>query len=105
MSQVFQGAMFPKHFLQCCHGCFLSSQLTVDIVCSKMTFKSIDIFMLLHCDYAGAMNQLTKNLACEWAKDGIRVNSVAPWYFKTDLTEKVQPLWNSIFPIVFTLIS
>jgi enoyl-[acyl-carrier-protein] reductase (NADH) len=81
----------------------LSSQLTVDIVCSKMTFKSIDIFMLLHCDYAAAMNQLTKNLACEWAKDGIRVNSVAPWYFKTDLTEKVQPLLNSViyFPYCF----
>ncbi|RVW49259.1 Tropinone reductase-like [Vitis vinifera] len=25
-----------------------------------------------------AMNQLTKNLACEWAKDNIRSNSVAP---------------------------
>ncbi len=72
-------------------------------MCSKMTFKSIDIFMLLHCDYAAAMNQLTKNLACEWAKDGIRVNSVAPWYFKTDLTEKVQPLLNSViyFPYCF----
>jgi NAD(P)-dependent dehydrogenase (short-subunit alcohol dehydrogenase family) len=28
----------------------------------------------------GAMNQLTKNLACEWAQDGIRCNTVAPWY-------------------------
>jgi Tropinone reductase 1 len=27
-----------------------------------------------------AINQLAKNLACEWAKDGIRVNSVAPWW-------------------------
>ncbi|XP_031107499.1 tropinone reductase homolog At5g06060-like [Ipomoea triloba] len=35
----------------------------------------------------GAMNQLTKNLACEWAKDNIRVNCVAPWYIKTSLTE------------------
>lgn len=26
-----------------------------------------------------AMGQLSKNLACEWAKDGIRVNNVAPW--------------------------
>jgi Tropinone reductase 1 len=26
-----------------------------------------------------ALNQLTKNLAVEWAADGIRVNSVAPW--------------------------
>ncbi|OVA15579.1 Short-chain dehydrogenase/reductase SDR [Macleaya cordata] len=27
----------------------------------------------------GAINQMTKNLACEWAKDNIRSNSVAPW--------------------------
>ena len=26
------------------------------------------------------MDQLTKNLCCEWAADGIRVNSVKPWY-------------------------
>lgn len=29
-----------------------------------------------------ALHQLTKNLACEWASDGIRVNSVAPWYIR-----------------------
>lgn len=32
-----------------------------------------------------ALNQLTKNLACEWAKDGVRANCVAPWYTATDL--------------------
>ncbi|KAI8466898.1 MAG: hypothetical protein J3K34DRAFT_47969 [Monoraphidium minutum] len=32
-----------------------------------------------------ALNQLAKNLACEWAKDGIRVNSVAPWVTLTEL--------------------
>lgn len=37
----------------------------------------------------GAMNQLTKNLACEWAKDNIRTNSVAPGYILTSLTEGV----------------
>jgi len=36
----------------------------------------------------GVMNQLAKNLACEWAKDNIRTNSVAPWYIKTSLVEK-----------------
>ncbi|THG05097.1 hypothetical protein TEA_012903 [Camellia sinensis var. sinensis] len=35
----------------------------------------------------GAMNQLTTNLACEWAKDNIRCNCVAPWYIKTSLVE------------------
>ncbi|CAG7875135.1 unnamed protein product [Brassica rapa] len=31
----------------------------------------------------GALNQLAKNLACEWAKDGIRANAVAPNVIKT----------------------
>ncbi|GLJ41709.1 hypothetical protein SUGI_0863230 [Cryptomeria japonica] len=37
----------------------------------------------------GAINQITKNLACEWATDKIRVNSVSPWYTKTPLVEKL----------------
>ena len=37
----------------------------------------------------GAINQLAKNLACEWAVDNIRTNSVAPWVIKTSLIEKV----------------
>lgn len=36
-----------------------------------------------------ALHQLTKNLACEWASDGIRVNSVAPWYIRTRRTSNV----------------
>jgi len=34
-----------------------------------------------------ALHQLTRNLACEWADDGIRVNVVAPWYIRTQRTE------------------
>ncbi|KAK4730587.1 hypothetical protein R3W88_023575 [Solanum pinnatisectum] len=42
----------------------------------------------------GAMNQLTRNLAYEWAKDNIRVNAVAPWIINTPLIEaaKKNPL-------------
>ncbi len=36
-----------------------------------------------------ALNQLTKNLACEWADIPIRVNTVAPWYINTPLAAEV----------------
>ena len=33
-----------------------------------------------------ALHQMTKNLAVEWAEDGIRVNAVAPWSIRTRRT-------------------
>ncbi|PIA50747.1 hypothetical protein AQUCO_01200172v1 [Aquilegia coerulea] len=44
----------------------------------------------LHSLYAatkGAINQITKNLACEWAKDNIRVNAVTPWVINTPMVQ------------------
>ncbi|XP_010542634.1 PREDICTED: tropinone reductase homolog At2g29340-like isoform X2 [Tarenaya hassleriana] len=35
----------------------------------------------------GALCQLGRNLACEWAGDNIRANSVAPWFISTSLVE------------------
>ena len=41
-----------------------------------------------HIFLAAAMNQLTKNLCCEWGPDGIRVNAVSPWYTLTPLAQQ-----------------
>lgn len=36
-----------------------------------------------------AIDQLTRNLAVEWAEDNIKVNSIAPWYINTPLVDKL----------------
>lgn len=33
--------------------------------------------------------QMTKVLALEWGKHGVRVNGIGPWYFRTPLTEQL----------------
>ncbi|XP_024007176.1 tropinone reductase homolog At1g07440 isoform X2 [Eutrema salsugineum] len=75
------------HFSQLAHpllkasGCgnivFLSSVAgVVSFACSS-----------IYCATKGALNQLARNLACEWASDGIRANAVAPAVIATPLIE------------------
>ncbi len=46
---------------------------------------------------AGVVN-LTRQLAVEWARDGIRVNGIAPGVFKTDIGGgSDKPLWGEAF--------
>ncbi|CAI0470638.1 unnamed protein product [Linum tenue] len=37
--------------------------------------------------FPGAINQLTRSFACEWAKDNIRTNAVAPGSIRTTMAE------------------
>ena len=39
-----------------------------------------------YCGSKGAVMQMTKGFAVEWAKYNIQVNAIAPGYFKTELT-------------------
>ena len=61
----------------CCRGCTL---LWVQRPTSTVSCVALG---------AASLNQLAKNLTCEWAAEGIRVNSVAPWYTATPLANAV----------------
>ncbi|CAN1315299.1 Tropinone reductase homolog [Linum perenne] len=39
---------------------------------------------------AGAMNQMTRTLGCEWAKDNIRVNAIAPGLIQAPMLQNVK---------------
>ena len=49
--------------------------------------------MVAYCASRGGIAQMTKALAVEWAKYGVRVNAIAPGYFVTKLT---QPLFDDL---------
>lgn len=38
----------------------------------------------------GGVDQITKVMALEWARQGVRVNAVAPTYFETDLVTQIR---------------
>jgi Tropinone reductase 1 len=62
------------------------SVVLVSSVCGVVAVGTGSVYAMAK----GAMNQLAKNLACEWAKDGIRANAVAPWYIRTPLVHGVS---------------
>ncbi|NNM72918.1 SDR family NAD(P)-dependent oxidoreductase [Enterovirga aerilata] len=48
----------------------------------------------------GGVGQLTKSLAAAWAKDGVRVNAVAPGWIATPLTQALQDDPERAAPII-----
>ncbi|KAK1563783.1 hypothetical protein Q3G72_032763 [Acer saccharum] len=58
-------------------------------ISSVLSLVAVPLYSL-YSSTKGAMNPLTKNFACEWAKDNIRVNSIAPGVIRTPLLDAVE---------------
>ncbi|WKA50048.1 3-oxoacyl-ACP reductase family protein [Planococcus liqunii] len=57
-------------------------------IASQMAFVGF-VKRAAYCSSKGGLVQMTKALAVEWAKNGIRVNAVAPTFIETELTAKM----------------
>jgi len=44
----------------------------------------------------GGVDQMTKVMALEWAKQGVRVNAIGPTYFETELVTQIRNVSNSL---------
>jgi NAD(P)-dependent dehydrogenase (short-subunit alcohol dehydrogenase family) len=46
--------------------------------------------LLAYASSKGGVNQMTRVMALEWAKLGVRVNAIAPTYFETELVTQIR---------------
>jgi len=47
-------------------------------------------FLFAYACAKGGVNQMTKMMAYEWAKQGVRVNAIAPTYFETEMVKQIR---------------
>ncbi|XP_075635364.1 tropinone reductase homolog At5g06060-like isoform X7 [Castanea sativa] len=104
MSTNFESAY---HFCQLAYPFLKASGAgSIVYVSSVAGVVSLSIGLSIYSSTKGAMNQLAKYLACEWAKDNIRINSVAPWFIKTAKPEfflqKAAELTGDFFGIIIS---
>ena len=46
-----------------------------------------DLPLASYCASKGAVHSLTRDMACQWGRKGVRVNVLAPGYFRSEMTE------------------
>ncbi|KAI3510866.1 hypothetical protein L1887_18003 [Cichorium endivia] len=93
----------PFHLTQLAHPLLKSSGNASIVFISSVAGVTGLPSISVYAASKGAINQLTKNLACEWAKDNIRTNTVAPWGVRTTIMnydkvdEKIVEAYEPLF--------
>lgn len=81
-------------------GYFLVAQAVVPQMIDRGYGKVINMSSILgtvglpsqlaYCSSKGGIDQMTKVMALEWAKLGVRVNAIGPTYFETELVAQLR---------------
>ncbi|WCJ28348.1 NAD(P)-binding Rossmann-fold superfamily protein [Euphorbia peplus] len=90
--------IMSTNFESCFHLCQLSHPLLKEsgygsiVNISSITSTVVAVPGAVYDASKGAVNQITKGLACEWAKDGIRVNAILPGYIQTPIMDSLSEM-------------
>ncbi|KAF8045851.1 hypothetical protein N665_4310s0002 [Sinapis alba] len=75
------------HLSQLSHPLLKASGFGNIVFISSITGVVSVLFGSIYSATKGALNQLARNLACEWVSDGIKANAVAPNVINTHLSQ------------------
>ncbi|KAG4921956.1 hypothetical protein AAZX31_18G169600 [Glycine max] len=78
------------HLCQLAHPLLKASGYGSIVFISSIAGLKALPYSSVYASSKGAMNQFTKNIALEWAKDNIRANAVAPGTVKTVLLDSIM---------------
>ncbi|KDP35687.1 hypothetical protein JCGZ_09125 [Jatropha curcas] len=92
MSTNFESAY---HLSQLSHPLLKASEYGNIVNISSITSIVALPLCTIYAASKGAMQQITKNLACEWANDMIRVNAVLPGFTDTPLLDFAKKSWDN----------
>ncbi|CAL5192138.1 unnamed protein product [Lathyrus oleraceus] len=93
------------HLCQLAHPLLKESGYASIVFISSIAGLKAFEFSSAYAASKGAMNQFTKNVALEWAKDNIRANVVAPGPVKTLLLENAMKLSTEVDNTVKHIVS
>ncbi|MFD1984321.1 SDR family NAD(P)-dependent oxidoreductase [Mesorhizobium newzealandense] len=61
--------------------------VNVSSMCAEIVTRQESVVTSYNASKAG-VNMVTKTLACEWARTGVRVNAVAPGFVRSEMTDR-----------------
>lgn len=77
-----------------------SGNASIVFISSIAASFAISPHLTIYSATKGAMNTLTKALACEWGRDNIRVNAIAPGYTHSDYMDKEATIMPAFVPMI-----